>query len=104
MNRTITVSEDVYARLEALAQQHGLSVEVLLDELSGSTNQEAERSSLALSERLLAQLMILYQATLPDAREATSAEKASVSRAMQRRVKQRLRLSDLMGRSGSEEL
>jgi hypothetical protein len=51
----------------------------------------------------LAQLVALYEAGFPDVLEATSAERASVSNAMQQKVRQRLRLSALLAPSGSEE-
>jgi hypothetical protein len=101
MNQTITISEAVYARLEAWAQQQGLSLEELLRELS--LDQEAQGNLLTMGEAELAQLVALHEATFPGAREATSAERASVGNAMRQKVRQRLRLSELLAPSGSEE-
>jgi hypothetical protein len=88
MNQTITIPETVYARLEARAQQQGLSLEELLRDLS--LDQEAQGNSPTMGEAEIAQLVALHEASFPDAREATSAERASVGRAMQQKVWKRL--------------
>jgi hypothetical protein len=56
-----------------------------------------------MGEEELAQLVVLHEASFPDAREATSDERTSVGRAMQRKVRQRLRFSELLAPSNSEE-
>lgn len=101
MNQTITISEAIYARLEDRAQRQGISLEELLRELS--LDQEVQENSPAVGEEELAQLVALHEASFPDAREATSAERASVGRAMRQKVRQRLRLSELLAPSSSEE-
>lgn len=101
MNQTITISEAIYARLEGRARRQGISIEELLRELS--LDQEARENPPAMGEEELAQLVALYEASFPDAREATSAERASVGRVMQQKVRQRLRLSELLAPANSEE-
>jgi hypothetical protein len=103
MNRTITISEEAYARLEAMAAQHGLSVVELLSQLGEQMDQETGEGSSLLGEDTLAHLVALHEATFPQARDATAEERASVGRALQQKVRQRLRLSELLTRPGSEE-
>jgi len=103
MSRTITIPEDIYDRLEAMAAQQGLSIVELLSELGEQTDQETGEGSSLLGEDTLAQLVAVHEATFPQARDATAEERASVGRAMQQKVRRRLRLSELLTRPGSEE-
>jgi hypothetical protein len=91
MNRAITISEEAYARLEAMAAQQGLSVVELLSQLGEPTDQDTREGSSLLGEEALAQLVALHEATFPHARDATAEERASVDRTMQQKVRQRLR-------------
>jgi hypothetical protein len=92
MNRTITVSEETYARLEAMAQQQGLSVEQLIGGWSEQAHQGAEGEPRMVGQERLAQLVALHEAIFPHARDATPEESASVDRAMQQKVQRRLPL------------